>query len=290
MALEVSAYAKLNLVLEVLGRRSDGYHEVRTVMQTIDLADKLEIEPASDFRIQCNDHSLTGESNLVWQAAAALAKHSKVQPKAHVRLEKRIPVAMGLGGGSSDAAATLLALNQLWKLRWSTEALAEVAAGLGSDVSFFLWGKTAVASGRGEQILPLTPLPSLPVTLVCPVYDLPGKTPRLYSLLTREHYSDGGRSDRLAENLEAGEFVSDLQYNVFESVAFGAFPGLEALREKVCSITGKRVHLSGSGPTVYILPSSKDEFHRVADALQPEGARVYFVHTIGSQPLAETPG
>ena len=128
MTLEVSAYAKLNIVLEVLGRRSDGYHEVRTVLQTIGLADKLILQPASDFKLQCNDHKLAGESNLVWRAAMALAKHGNVQPKAHIYLEKHIPVAMGLGGGSSDAAAALLALNQLWNLQLSIEGLVEVAA------------------------------------------------------------------------------------------------------------------------------------------------------------------
>ena len=121
--LEVSAPAKLNLTLEVLGRRSDGYHEVRTVLQTIDLCDRLELGLAPDLTVECDDASLKGEANLIWRAAVALATYGNVQPRAHIFLRKRIPVGMGLGGGSSDAASALLALNQLWGLHLGTEEL-----------------------------------------------------------------------------------------------------------------------------------------------------------------------
>ncbi|HAJ00014.1 MAG TPA: 4-(cytidine 5'-diphospho)-2-C-methyl-D-erythritol kinase, partial [Dehalococcoidia bacterium] len=119
--MEVPAYAKLNLVLEVMAKRSDGYHEVRTVLQTIDLADRLTFHPAPSLSLRCDDTSLNGEDNLVWQAAASLANSRGIQPRVDITLEKHIPVAMGLGGGSSDAAAALLALNQLWRLDMSIE-------------------------------------------------------------------------------------------------------------------------------------------------------------------------
>lgn len=284
--MKVPAYAKLNLVLEVLGRRSDGFHEVRTVLQTIDLADRLTFHPASGLNVQCDDPSLNGEANLVWQAAVSLATSCDIQPRVNIHLEKHIPVAMGLGGGSSDAAATLLALNQLWRLNLTIEELSRIAASLGSDVAFFLTGGTGSAAGRGELVTPIRPLPSVPVTLICPTATFPDKTSRMFSRLTPGHYSDGERTNRLEEILRGDEFVADMQYNVFEQVAFQEFPELDDLRLRIESATGAGVHLSGAGPALYFLPSSEDEFQRVSHALQPSSARVYLVHTIspGSAP------
>ena len=144
-----------------------------------------------------DDPSLNGQANLVWRAVESLAQHGKVQPRAHIWIQKRIPTGMGLGGASSDAAAALIALNQLWGLGMTTEDLALVAAGLGSDVPFFLWGGTALAQGRGEQITPLPPLPPVPVTLVCPRTTLPNKTASMYACLTPAHFSDGGVTRRI---------------------------------------------------------------------------------------------
>ena len=288
--MEVPAYAKLNLGLEVLGRRSDGYHDVRTVLQTIDLADRLTFHPASALSLQCDDPSLNGKANLVWQAAVSLAKSRDMQPRVHIQLEKHIPVAMGLGGGSSDAAATLLALNELWQLNLSIDEMSGIAAGLGSDVAFFLTGGTGLAAGRGELVAPIHPLPSVPVTLICPLATIPEKTARMFSRLTPEHYSDGERTNRLAEILEGDEFVADMQYNVFEQVAFQEFPELEVLRQQVKSATGAEVHLSGAGPALYCLPSSEDDFQRVSHALQPYGVQVYLVHTISPGPAPGASG
>ena len=278
--MELLAYAKLNLSLEVLGKRSDGYHEVRTVMQTVDLADKLVVRPSDRLSVRCSDTSLEGEDNLVWKAATALAKHGNAVPKAEIFLEKHIPVAMGLGGGSSDAAAAITSLNRLWGLGLPANELALVAAEVGSDVAFFLTGGTASAHGRGEQISPVAPLPGTRVTLVCPKMEISNKTARLYSRLTPSHFSDGSRTDRMVENLKAGKFVSDMQHNVFEEVAFDAFPGLAGLRDRLIAATGKPPHLSGAGPALYFLPSSKDEYHTVSEALQPGEARVYLVQTV----------
>ena len=278
--MEIPAYAKLNLVLEVLGRRPDGFHEIRTVLQTIDLADRLTFHPASGLHLQCDDSSLNGEANLVWQAAVRLAKSRNIQPRAYIHLEKHIPVAMGLGGGSSDAAATLIALNQLWQLNLSILELSGIAASLGSDVAFFLAGGTASTAGRGELVTPIHPLPSVPVTLICPTATFLDKTSRMFSRLTSGHYSDGERTSRLEEILGGDEFVPDMQYNVFEHVAFQEFPELDDLRLKVESATRAEVHLSGAGPALYFLPSSEDEYQRVSHALQHSSARVYLVHTI----------
>ena len=286
--MEVQAFAKLNLTLEVLGRREDGYHQVRTILQTIDLADRLEISPARSLSVECDDRSLQGDANLVWQAAKALAVAGNHQPAAHIYIQKHIPVGMGLGGGSSDAAAALLSLNQLWGLGLSIHELSQVAAGLGSDVAFFLRGGTALGEGRGEIIEPLNPLPSLPVTLICPECTIPNKTSKMYSLLTPAHYSDGGVTRRMIRALVGGGFAPDLMYNVFEAVAWQAFPDLSWLYQQSEGHTSDRLHLCGAGPAWFTLPSSEDEFHRLSDALQPYAVGVYRVNTVTVN--AVTPG
>lgn len=283
--MEALAFAKLNLTLEVLGRRADGYHEVRTILQTIDLADRLEIQPYPTLRVECDDPALNGEANLVWRAAMALARCHNVPPQAAVFIQKHIPVGMGLGGGSSDAAAALVALNQLWGLALGLPDLAQVAAGVGSDVPFFLWGGTALAEGRGERIQPLPSLPRLPVTLVCPSATIPHKTARLYSCLTPTHYSDGAATRRMVEHLDRGQFSEEAASNVFEEVAFSVFPRLGELRRRLEASLGRTVHLSGSGPALFGIPSSEAEYRRVVDSLPAEDARVYLVHTAATQPV-----
>jgi len=282
---EVLAFAKLNLTLEVLGRRDDGYHEVRTILQTIDLADRLEVRPYHSLRVECDDPTLNGEANLVWQAAVALAKRANRKPQASILVQKQIPVGMGLGGGSSDAAAALVTLNRLWGLSLATEGLAEVAANLGSDVPFFLWGGTALAKGRGDQVRPLPPIPLVPATLICPNTTIPHKTANLYSRLSSEHYTHGTITLQMEEVLSRGHFAAEKLYNVFERVAFKAFPGLGQLQQRVESSINGPVHLSGSGPSLFCMPSSEEEYRRAVKALQTYNAKVYFVRTITPGPL-----
>ena len=263
----VRAYAKLNLCLEVLGRRPDGYHEIRTVMQAIDLADDLEITPSSSLRLRCDDPEIEGEENLVWQAAIAL--------------KKRIPVGMGLGGGSSDAASTLLALDRLWGLNLPFERLVEIGSRLGSDVAFFFWGGAALASGRGDIIEPVPAGTGVPVTVICPESTVQAKTARMYKQLGPSDFSDGGVTRRCLQNLMAGQWADDLHYNAFEAIAVREFPCLEAIINAVTMACGRRPHLTGAGPALVLLPSSELEHDSVVKALQPHRAQAYFVRTMG---------
>ncbi len=281
--LRVSAFAKLNLTLEVLGRRDDGYHEVRTVIQSIDLADQLEISPAPSLRVVCDDSSLDGENNLVWRAAEALAQRCGRRPQACIQIKKGIPVGMGLGGGSSDAGAALASLNRLWELDLPLSELSRIAATLGSDVPYFLRGGTALAKGRGEIVAPLPPLPDTAITLICPRATRASKTARLYAELTPVHYGDGRLTGRVAENLMAGRSVENLLQNVFEEVAFRMFPELEELYGLAEKTTGRRPHLTGAGPALFCWPSGEEEYFRLAKALQPFEAEAYFVRTLGRE-------
>lgn len=279
--MKVAAYAKLNLTLEVLGRRADGYHAVSTVMQSIDLADELTIQPAADLRVECSDPALQGTGNLVWQAAAALAESSGRRPGAHIYLQKTIPVGMGLGGGSSDAAAALRGLNQLWQLNWPLAELCRIGANLGADVPYFLYGGAALAEGRGERVSPLPTKPGVGVLLICPRQTLVNKTARLYAQLTPAHYSDGGITRRMVANLLAGRLAEEGLHNVFAETALAVFPGLAELYNQVWEIAGQRPQLSGAGPALFLLPAAETDYLRLANALHTDRAAAYFVRTIG---------
>ena len=277
----VKAHAKLNLCLEVLGRRPDGYHEVRTVMQAIDLADDLEIVPCSTLRVRCEDPALEGENNLVWMAASALAASCGRLPLAEIWLKKRVPAGMGLGGGSSDAAAALLALNKFWELNLPLRKLVEIGSRLGSDVPFFFWGGAALASGRGDIIEPVPVEAGVQVTLVCPESTIQSKTARMYGRLGSDDFSDGSVTRRCLRNLTAGQLTDDLFYNVFQNIAIREFPGLEDIFDAVTCACGRRPHLTGAGPAMFLIPSSEGEHAGICQALQPYRAQAYFVRTLG---------
>ena len=281
--MEVKAPAKINLSLEVLGKRCDGYHEIRTVFQAVDLFDTIRFEPSDDLELHCSDPDLSGEGNLVLKAATILSWAAGKPTPACIHLEKAIPYSMGLGGGSSDAAATLVALNDMHHLGCSADELREIAATIGSDVAFFLTGGTALGTGRGEALTPI-PAPEMSYVVLCP--DLPQelgtKTGRLYSSLTSDHYSDGSRTQRMVERLSLGQPIQDGLYNVFNEVADEAFPGLEKFRSEFARIAGVEVHLSGSGPALFCVAQDASHGERTLKSLQSAGHRSYLVTALPS--------
>ena len=287
--MKVEAFAKINLCLEVLGRRSDGYHEVRTVMQTIDLADSIEITHSDSLEITCDDPTIPSEDNLARKAVLEFARNCGRLPLVRVDIKKRIPVGMGLGGGSSDAAAVILALNHFWEAGYPLSKLSEIASGLGSDVPFFLWGGAALASGRGDVIEPLPGPSGVDLILVCPEVLTENKTAGMYSRLTPLHYSDGGVTQRLVQNMMAGHCSEDLFSNVFENVALQGFPGLGALRKTIEETTGRRPHLTGSGPAWFFIPSSVDDQRLLSHALEGMDSTLYPVKTAGRAEVSSNP-
>src|SRR4030042_6669000 len=246
------APAKINLVLEVLGKRDDGYHEIRSLVQTINLCDAISFEPASKVSFECTEPSLQTSDNLVVQAAELLRESSGYRKGAKIKLEKRIAWGAGLGGGSSDAAATLSALDRLWRLKLTTSDLIEPAARLGSDVPFFIYGGTALIEGRGERVMPLAaPMPGWLVLLLPPLPRMPGKTKQLYSHLNARHFTAGQFVYRAFKIWSQDRHLSPhLLLNVFDKVAFGAFPGLEDYWRRFEAAGAKDIHLAGSGPAL----------------------------------------
>lgn len=272
--LTVSAYAKINLVLEVLGKRSDGYHEVATVLQEIDLKDVLAFEERRETRLDSGH-------DLVLKAAKLLREVAVCEKGVSISITKGIPVAAGLGGSSSDAAAALRGLNDLWGLGFSLSQLASVASRISADTAFFLYGGTALGEGWGEVI---TPLPSLPpswvVLLRPPVALPPKKTGTLYASLNPSHFTDGERARRMVDLFREGGPVSHGSlFNAFEQVACTAFPGLETYWRRFRELGADAVHLAGSGPTLFTLLSDKSRAAELYQSLEKEGFEAYLVQT-----------
>ncbi|HYP41678.1 MAG TPA: 4-(cytidine 5'-diphospho)-2-C-methyl-D-erythritol kinase [Chloroflexia bacterium] len=283
-----NAYAKINLCLEVISRRDDGYHDIISVMQRVDLYDTLTFTPADDLTVECDDPNLAvGEANLIWRAARLLQENAGVTSGARIELRKRIPTSAGLAGGSSDAAATLLGLCELWGLELSKGELRYLAAQLGSDVPFFLNGPTALVEGRGERVthLPAT-LPGWAV-LVCQPYDLPNKTQRLYAALKKQDMTDGNTTRQLVHTILREEFPrADLLHNSFQRAAFAIFGGLAQTAQLMLRSSGRDAHLSGSGPTLYTLftAAQRSRAQALHDTLQAQGLNTYLTRLITTKP------
>lgn len=290
--------AKLNLTLEVVGRRPDGYHDLASVFQAIDLRDLLRVSPGDDLRFSCDQPELGGEGNLVWRAARLIQAEAGVATGATLHLAKRIPVAAGLGGGSADAAAALVGLDRLWGLGWPRARLAALAARLGSDVPFFLDGPTARAGGRGEQLTPLPALPAHWAIVVRPALRHPppaDKTRRLYAALRADDYRDGRSTARLSELIAAGLLVGQIDpsllTNSFERAARDLFPEVGEAAERMLAAGAPWSHLAGSGPCLYtLLPGGRASEDRralaLAESLRASGLETYLARTLASPPLA----
>jgi 4-diphosphocytidyl-2-C-methyl-D-erythritol kinase len=277
--LELDAPAKVNLFLEILARRPDGYHEIETVMQAVDLADRVSLwrRPAGELTLSVSGGEAPVDgSNLALRAAAAVREQSGRREGLHLHIAKRIPAGGGLGGGSSDAAAVLRGLNQLWKLRARPADLEALGAALGSDVNFFLHGGLAVCRGRGEKVEP--------VAASCPagfVLYFPG-----LHLATRDAYArvriplTGQRRTctSLLERLRRDDLNGAARefFNRFEETVLEDHPQLAAARERLSNSRALGALLSGSGSTIYALaaPGDLDGLTReLSKALRRESLR-----------------
>jgi len=285
-SLATEAQAKVNLVLEVLGPR-DTHHDILSIAQTISLHDMLTFEEDDDIVLTSNQPCLV-EGNLILKAANLLKERAHVEPGARIHLDKRIPWGAGLGGGSSDAAATLSALNSLWGCGLATEALARLGSELGSDVPLFLLGGTVLLEGRGEVVSGLPQMKETHLVLIVPhSVGVPSKTGALYSRLDPALFTKGQFARAALFALERrGAIPQDLMFNAFESVAFKFFPGLRVDYQDFSDIAGQRVHLAGSGPCLYAFCADAEEALALEEHLRSVGHDARMAHTTGQ--LADT--
>jgi 4-diphosphocytidyl-2-C-methyl-D-erythritol kinase len=280
--LKYLAPAKINLVLEVLRKRGDGYHEIRSLVQTVGLCDVISFELADVISLECSEPGLQTSDNLVVQAAELLRQVSGCQKGVKIKLEKRIPWGAGLGGGSSDGAATLLALKKLWKLKLETPDLIELAARLGSDVPFFIRGGAALIDGRGEKVTPLAvSKKNWYVLLIPPLPKIPDKTQQLYSRLDVQHFTGGQFVDSAVKIWSKDKQIApSLFYNVFDKVAFDAFPGLEGYWRRFEEAGANDIHLAGSGPALFAPVDAEAEAEKIRSLLSWQGLEAHAVSTI----------
>ncbi|MBZ5513783.1 MAG: 4-(cytidine 5'-diphospho)-2-C-methyl-D-erythritol kinase [Acidobacteriia bacterium] len=284
-AIRVRAFAKINLGLKILARRPDGYHEIRTLYQAVSLADCLEILLSSRGRgihLECDDPAIpAGRANLVCQAGALWKRARQFRGGIEIRLSKRIPAGSGLGGASSDAAATLLGLERLTGDRLGLAERFRLASRLGSDVPFFLWGGRALGIGRGEEVYPLWDLPRRHCLIVFPGF----------AVSTQEAYGELDRRRRLTEsprNPRIALFGARSHFsledwgpaeNDFEQVVFARWPKLARMKRQLIRAGAETASLTGSGSAVFALFRSARTLARAA-SLIPRGWKQYPTRTL----------
>jgi 4-diphosphocytidyl-2-C-methyl-D-erythritol kinase len=281
-AVTVLAPAKINLCLSVLGRRPDGYHDVEMLMQMVGIYDEVCVSPgATGIALSCDSGSVpAGPANIAWKAADALLKRSGSRRGVTITIRKAIPVAAGLGGGSSDAAAVLTAMNTLLGTGLDRHALAAIGAGIGMDVPFFFQGPLALARGRGELVTNLTPLPPFWVLLVNPGFE------------TSTAWAYQNVNLRLTKKVDctkiAGFSVREIArhlHNDLETVTAAAHPAIQPMVDALLAQGALGARMSGSGPTVFGIFETEDACRAAGVALAGRGWKLFPVKALTASPL-----
>lgn len=250
----LKAYAKINLGLDVLGKREDGYHEVRMIMQTIRLYDKLNMKKLNkdEIIIKTNLSYLpTNENNLVYRAIQMLKEEFNIKQGIYVELQKHIPVAAGLAGGSSDAAAALTGMNRLFQLKLTTTDLMQRAVKLGADIPYCILGGTALSEGIGEVLTPLAPMPKAYILIAKPPINV--STKYVYENLILDERTNHPDIDGIMEAINSKDLcgVTNRLSNVLESVTIDKYPVIQEIKDTMIEFGAMNALMSGSGPTVF---------------------------------------
>ncbi|WP_058300537.1 4-(cytidine 5'-diphospho)-2-C-methyl-D-erythritol kinase [Gorillibacterium timonense] len=277
------APAKINLSLDVLYKRPDGFHEVEMVMTMVDLADRLEMRELPRDTIMISSQAgyiPLDEKNLAFQAAKLIKDRYQVTKGVYIHLDKKIPVAAGLAGGSSDAAATLRGLNRLWNLGMTQEEMMKLGSELGSDVPFCVSGGTAIARGRGEQLTPIASPPSCWVVLA--KLPLNVSTADVYGKLRASEIKRHPDTAKLLEAINAQSFtgICSSLGNVLEEVTLSLYPEVKRLRDCMERLGVDGVLMSGSGPTVFGLVEKEGKAERIYNGLRGFCKDVYAVRLL----------
>lgn len=267
----LKARAKINLGLDVVRRREDGYHEVRMVMQSLKLYDKVTMTKMSEpgITITTNRFYLpTNEDNLMYKAAKLIMDEYDIQEGVAIELEKVIPVAAGMAGGSSDAAATLVGMNQLFNLKISRKKLMELGVKIGADVPFCIMRGTVLAEGIGEVLTPLKSMPSCPIVIAKPGINV--STKFVYTNLKLDEHTVHPDIDGMLQCIDAQDVrgVCDKMGNVLESVTETEYPVISELKERMMQFGAINSMMSGSGPTVFGIFDTEEQARRCVNDLK----------------------
>ncbi len=282
MEIMEKAPAKINLGLDILGKRSDGLHELAMVMASIDLADRLYLEeiPEDKIIIETNKAFLpTDKKNHVYEALELVKERFGIKQGLQVKIHKEIPVAAGLGGGSTDSAAALRAVNRLWDLGLSMEELASLGAEVGSDVPYCVYGQTSLVEGFGEKVTPIAPMPQCWVVVVKPRMSV--STRAIFAQIVMEDLYHPDIS-ALVSAIEAGDYQKMTQNlgNSMEVVTIRKHPVIQQLKDRMLKYGADAAMMSGSGPTVYALCHKYSRAKHVMNALKGFCEEVYLVRTL----------
>lgn len=284
MLVSVKAPAKINLTLDALYKRQDGYHELEMVMTTVDLFDRIDLfeKESSSITLESSSGLVPqDERNLAYRAAVLLREKIGIKRGIHIRIDKHIPVAAGLAGGSSDAAATLRGLNRVWGLGLSDEELAAIGAEIGSDVPFCVYSGTAIARGRGEILTPLPPPPPCWVVLAKPGHGV--STADVFGRLKVDEIAEHPETEQMAEALRKRDYdhMVRLLGNVLEPVTMEMHEDVGKIKKKMKEFGADGVLMSGSGPTVFALIRQESRARRIVNSLRGFCRQVYCVRMLG---------
>lgn len=263
------AKAKVNLTLDILGKRNDGYHEVSMIMQSIGLADIVTLEEADDITVETDIAELADDhTNIAYRAAELLRDTYAPDRGAHIRIKKNIPLAAGLAGGSTDAGAVLLGLNDLWGLGLDIDTLTALGGKLGSDVPFCMIGGTMLAAGRGEILTSVPALETMPLILVKPPVGV--STAAVYRGYRADRVHNHPTADTMIDAIRSKDKtrIYEAMGNVLETVTIPLHPEIEEIKQALIAEGAERAMMSGSGPTVFAFAPTAEDAERIADTIK----------------------
>jgi 4-diphosphocytidyl-2-C-methyl-D-erythritol kinase len=287
--LRLRSYAKINWALDVLFRREDGYHELRTVYQTVSLYDRLRlIKTDGRIEVACDDaRAPSDETNLAYRAAVMLREATGVRSGARIEIEKRVPVAGGLGGGSSNAACALIGLARLWQVESVERQVLDLASSLGSDVPFFLVGGTALGIGRGEEVYPVEEVTCENLLLANPRLEV--STSDAYGRLSRLTRSKSARIIPFALLAAKGNCAPLLSArNDLEEAVLAAYPRVAELKERLLVLGARHALMSGSGATIFGVFDNRESCERARDEVRAAGCWAECARAIDRQEYNDT--
>lgn len=281
----MKAPAKINLTLDVIRKRKDGYHDVEMIMTTVDLADRIHLTSIEEDRIIVDTTQgfiPTNENNLAFKAAKILKDRLNIKRGISIFIDKQIPVSAGLAGGSTDAAAVLRGLNDLWNLQLTMEELAAIGLEIGSDVPFCVHGGTAIARGRGEKLEFIPTPPPCWVVLVKPPFGV--STKDIYERLNLEDIQHPD-TEGMVSAISSYDFpgICSRLENVMEKVTFQLYPNVRKVKERIQQYGIDGVVMSGSGPTVFAITQNKSRADRLYNSLKGFMSQVYVVRLLGKK-------